>query len=159
MQLATLCYIFKDDEILMLHRTKKAQDIHKGKWNGLGGKFEAGETPEQCVIREVLEESGLRLIAPQMRGFLTFPKFAKGRDWYVFLFTAEEFNGELATSAEGDLKWINKSDLFELNLWEGDKIFLPYLFRDGFFSGRFNYEEGSLVSHEIVVHSQRSKNQ
>ena len=154
MQLATLCYIFKDDEVLMLHRNKKAQDIHKGKWNGLGGKFEAGETPEHCVIREVKEESGLQLIEPTLRGFLTFPLFAKGRDWYVFLFTAKRFQGELIESTEGDLKWVKKDELLDLNLWEGDKIFLPYIFKDGFFSGCFCYENGALKSHEVIVHHQ-----
>ncbi len=154
MQLATLCYIFKDDEVLMLHRVKKAEDIHKGKWNGLGGKFEAGETPEQCAIREVEEESGLILINPTLRGFLTFPKFAKGVDWYVFLFAANEFKGEVQVSAEGNLKWIKRSELLDLELWEGDRIFIPFLFQPGFFTGSFEYVDGKLTKHEMTVHPQ-----
>ena len=87
------------------HRNKKVNDIHTGKWNGLGGKFEAGETPEECVVREVLEESGLSIQNAKLYGLLMFPKF-KGNDWYVFVFMANEFNGELIDSPEGRLEWI-----------------------------------------------------
>jgi len=105
MILATLCYIKRDGCTLMVYRNKKVNDIHEGKWNGLGGKFEAGETPEKCVIREILEESGLSIHNPKMRGLLMFPAF-KGNDWYVFVFTANEFSGELIDSPEGRLEWI-----------------------------------------------------
>ena len=95
MQLATLCYIIDNDKTLMLHRIKKKDDFHEGKWNGLGGKFEHGESPEECVIREVKEESGLLIKNPRMHGFITFPMFDGKKDWYVFLFTAREFKGKL----------------------------------------------------------------
>ncbi len=88
MKLATLCYVQHGQKTLMLHRIKKPQDIHQGKWNGLGGKLLPGETPEQCVIREVEEESGITLSNPELRGILTFPNFDGNEDWYVFLFTA-----------------------------------------------------------------------
>ena len=95
MKLATLCYVEKDGQYLMLHRNKKANDMHKGLWVGLGGKFEAGESPEECVIREVFEESGLRIQNPTLRGFLTFPGFFGEEDWYVFMFVAKNFTGEV----------------------------------------------------------------
>ena len=94
MILATLCYIQHAGQTLMIHRIKRADDIHLGKWNGLGGKFEPGESPEECVIREVREESGLELRQPRLCGLLVFTAF-KGNDWYVFVFTAREFSGEI----------------------------------------------------------------
>jgi 8-oxo-dGTP diphosphatase len=155
MKLATLCYVQKDGKTLMIHRTKKKNDIHEGKWNGLGGKFEPGESPEDCVVREVSEESGLRLTSYTLRGFLTFPLFAQGEDWYAFVFTADGFEGELIDPAEGYLEWIDNENLLDLNLWEGDRIFLPWLNQPGFFSGKFSYEEGKLVSHHVVHYPQR----
>ena len=112
------------ERTLMLHRTKKKNDVHEGKWNGLGGKFETGETPEECAIREVKEESGLLMKNPRMHGFITFPMFDGKKDWYVFLFTASKFEGELIDSHEGKLEWIPNEELLKLNLWEGDRIFI-----------------------------------
>jgi 8-oxo-dGTP diphosphatase len=103
------------------HRNKKANDIHEGKWNGLGGKFEAGKTPEEYVVREVLEASGLAIQNPKLCGLLIFPKF-KGNDWYVFVFTTNEFTGELIDSPEGRLEWIPDEKLRDLNLWDSDHI-------------------------------------
>jgi 8-oxo-dGTP diphosphatase len=148
MKLATLCYVREGGRTLMIHRVKKEIDIHKGKWNGLGGKFEPGESPEDCVIREVQEESGLRISNPVMKGFLSFPDFANGEDWYAFVFLAAEFEGELIEPPEGYLRWINNDELLKLSLWEGDLIFLPWLDRPGFFSAKFAYQDGHLVSHE-----------
>ena len=147
--LATLCYVRKQGKTLMLHRTKKENDIHEGKWNGLGGKFEPGETPEECVIREVKEESGLDIVRPKMKGFITFPEFDGVNDWYAFVFTAEEFSGQLMDSPEGRLEWIDNGSLLDLHLWEGDLIFLPWIERDKFFSARFIYQNGRLVDHEV----------
>ena len=96
------------------HRNKKANDIHEGKWNGPGGKFEAGETPEECVVREVIEESGLSIEHPKLCGLSMFPKF-KGNDWYVFVFSANEFRGELIDSPEGKLEWIPDNKILDLN--------------------------------------------
>ena len=129
MQLATLCYIKKNQKTLMLHRIKKQNDIHEGKWNGLGGKFESGETPEECVIREVKEESGLEITNPKLHGIILFPNFDGIKDWFVFVFSSTQFNGEIIESDEGILKWINDELLFSLNLWEGDKIFMDWIKR------------------------------
>ena len=126
MILATLCYIKHDGHTLMVYRNKKPNDMHAGKWNGLGGKFEPGESPEECVIREVREESGLEILNPMLHGLLMFPKF-KGDDWYVFVFTASEFSGELIDSPEGKLEWIPDEKLNSLNVWESDQIFFPWL--------------------------------
>lgn len=152
MKLATLCYLRRGGKTLMLHRIKKSGDIHAGKWNGLGGKIESGETPEECVIREVREESGLTIVSPRLHGFLTFPSFAQEEDWYAFVFTARHFSGTLVDSTEGDLRWVDDQELFSLNLWEGDLIFLPWLEGDRFFSGKFVYWEGKLISHDVVFH-------
>jgi 8-oxo-dGTP diphosphatase len=138
MILATLCYVKQDGKTLMVYRNKKLNDIHEGKWNGLGGKFEDGETPEECVRREVREEAGLIIQNPRMHGLLMFPKF-KGNDWYVFVFTATDFSGELIESPEGRLEWIDDDRFAELNLWESDRIFLPWLEEGKFFSARFEY--------------------
>lgn len=149
MQLATLCYVIDNDKTLMLHRIKKKNDIHEGKWNGLGGKFEHGETPEECVIREVKEESGLIITNPKLHGFITFPMFDGKKDWYVFLFTARSFEGELIDSHEGRLEWIQNDKLFDLNLWDGDEIFMRWLQQDKFFSAKFVYENGKLKEHSV----------
>lgn len=152
MKLFTLCYVRKDNKTLMLHRVKKQNDIHQGKWNGLGGKLEPGETPEDCVIREIQEESGLT-IKPMLKGLLTFPEFfANDEDDYTFVFTANDFHGTLIESNEGDLEWIDNDKLLDLPLWEGDKIFLPWLEKDGFFSGKFQYKNGRLLTHSVVFY-------
>ena len=152
--LSTLCYLSKGNQTLMLNRNKKNNDIHKGKWNGLGGKFESGETPEQCVIREVKEESGLDILGPELKGFISFPKFKEARngqwqDWYVFLYIAKQFSGNLIDSDEGTLKWINSNEILDLPLWEGDKIFIPWLSQDKFFSAKFVYVDKKLKEHSV----------
>ncbi len=147
--LATLCYLRDEEKTLMLFRNRKKNDIHKQKWNGLGGKLEAGETPEECAIREVLEESGLEVSDPYLRGFLTFPLFDGINDWYVFLFTFKHWSGSMIDSPEGELSWIPNDLLLELNLWEGDRIFLQWLDDPGFFSAKFTYEHGKLVEWSV----------
>jgi 8-oxo-dGTP diphosphatase len=151
MILATLCYIQHNGHTLMLHRIKKANDIHEGKWNGLGGKFEAGETPEACVMREVWEESGLLIQNPRLHGLLMFPKF-KGDDWYVFVFTATEFSGELIESSEGRLEWILDEKVPALNLWPSDQVFMPWIREGRFFSAKFEYEGDTMMGHEVAFH-------
>ena len=122
----TLCYIEKDGKYLMLHRNKKENDLNEGKWIGVGGKIEAGETPEECMLREVKEETGLTPTSYQYRGLIHFiPDKAENEDMY--LYTIDEFTGEVSRCNEGDLKWIEKENIFSLNLWEGDKIFLRKL--------------------------------
>ena len=151
MKLATLCYIIdkKQNSILMIHRVKKENDYHKGKWNGLGGKFEPGESPEECAIREIKEESGLIVENVSLKGLITFPMFDEVEDWYVFLFVADKFTGELIDSNEGVLKWIPNEELTKINLWEGDKYFIPWLFGDKFFSAKFLYQKGEYLNHEV----------
>lgn len=136
----------------MVHRVKKVNDVHQGKWNGLGGKLEAGETPEECAIREIQEESGLRPISLKLKGFLTFPNFANDEDWYAFVFVVDRFEGDLIESPEGNLQWIPDEQLLDLNLWEGDRIFLPWLDQPGFFSARFVYQHGRLIEHSVTFH-------
>lgn len=149
---ATLCYVQSNGKTLMLHRTKKDKDIHEGKWNGLGGKMEPGETPEECVIREVKEESGLRLKNPGLRGILTFPGFDGENDWVVFLFVANDFSGKTVESDEGSLGWIPNKDLTALPLWEGDKYFLEWLEQKRFFSAKFVYRNGRLKEHSVIFY-------
>jgi 8-oxo-dGTP diphosphatase len=149
---ATLCYVRDNTRTLMLFRNKKINDIHKGKWNGLGGKFLAGESPEECAVREVAEESGLIVRRMQMKGVLTFPGFDGENDWVVFVFLIKDFTGTLTESPEGRLAWINTHELLDLPLWEGDRVFLPWLDQPGFFSGKFNYTKGVLTGHHVVFY-------
>ncbi len=132
-----------------MQRNKKVNDIHEGKWNGLGGKFEAGETPEECIKREVQEEAGLVIEHPRLHGLLMFPNF-KGNDWYVFVFTATEFSGEMIDSPEGTLAWINDEELTGLKLWESDHIFFPWIETGKFFSARFEYEGDVMTGYEVT---------
>jgi len=152
MILATLCYVQKNGKTLMMHRTKRDRDIHQGKWNGLGGKMHAHETPEACVIREVKEESGLTLYRPRLRGVLTFPDFDGKQDWYAFLFTANEYEGELIECDEGHLEWIEDDKLGGLPLWEGDYLFFEWLKKGLFFSAKFVYREGKLQEHSVCFY-------
>jgi 8-oxo-dGTP diphosphatase len=154
MKLATLCYVkdVTNSTTLMLHRVKKENDMHEGKWNGLGGKFEQGETPEECVIREVMEESGLHITNPKMQGFISFPAFDEFEDWYVFVFTADDFTGELIDSPEGNLEWIPDTELFDLPLWEGDKIFMQWFDNGKIFSAKFEYDKKAFIGHEVVFY-------
>ena len=152
MILATLCYVKHNGKTLMVHRNKKPNDIHEGKWNGLGGKLEAGETPEECIKREVKEEAGLVIQNPHLHGLLLFTNF-KGNDWYVFVFTATEFTGELSESSpEGRLEWVDDAKLTSLNLWESDKIFFPWIEAGRFFSAKFEYEGDTMLRYDVAFH-------
>jgi 8-oxo-dGTP diphosphatase len=152
MKLATLCYVRQDGHTLMVHRVKKKQDMHAGKWNGLGGKLEPGETPEECAIREIREESGLKVKNLILKGIITFPAFDDNEDWYTFLFVIDDFEGELIDSPEGHLAWIPNEELQNLKLWAGDLIFLPWIEQDRFFSGKFVYQDKILVKHEVIFY-------
>ncbi len=153
MKLATLCYVKHQGKTLMLHKNKKEHGIHFGKWNGLGGKIHLGETPEECVIREVREESGFTIYNPSLRGIITFPAFKDEEDWYVYVFEADQFFGELIESEEGELKWIDDDEVANLPLWEGDPVFLKWIEERRFFSAKFNYQNGKLTGHEVVFHN------
>jgi len=137
----------------MIHRIKKQNDMHAGKWNGLGGKLEPGETPEECARREIKEESGLQVKKLQWKGFLTFPQFSNQEDWYAFVFVAEADQDEVIDSAEGQLRWIPNHELLELNLWEGDRVFLPWLDQPGFFSAKFIYQDKKLVDYQVSFYT------
>lgn len=153
MQLATIVYVRQSGRTLMIHRVKKANDMHAGKWNGLGGKLEPGETPEECAIREVLEESGLQIVRPRFRGTIVFPQFSQGVDWFTFVFVAEQFSGDVIDSREGVLAWIDDERLLDLNLWPGDRIFLRWLDDVGTFSAKFVYAAGELTNYQVVFYT------
>jgi 8-oxo-dGTP diphosphatase len=157
MHVSTLCYLKKDGKTLMMHRIRKSGDVHQGKYNGLGGKFLPGETPEECVKREVLEESGLLLENAQMRGVMMFPKFKDNEDWLVFLFVSTRFGGEMTESHEGILEWVDDDKLLALNLWEGDKLFLKWLEEVPFFSAKFIYKDKKLADHHVTFYRSREE--
>lgn len=143
--LTTLCYIEKDGKYLMLHRVKKEKDVNRGKWIGIGGHFEIGESPEECLLREVREETGLTLTGFSFRGIVTFSAVGWPTE-YMCLYTARQFAGTLAECDEGHLEWVRKEELMGLNLWEGDKIFLRLLMEDApFFSLKLSYEGDELT--------------
>ena len=150
MKLTTLCYIEKDDKYLMLHRVKKENDLNHDKWVGVGGKFEPDETPEECMLREVREETGLTLTKYRFRAILTF----LSDEWeteYIHLYTASEFTGTLLECDEGNLEWIPKSEIDKLKLWEGDKIFFKRLREtEDFFSLKLRYEGEKLVETKLT---------
>ena len=149
----TLCYIYRDDEVLMLHRVKKENDLNHDKWIGLGGKFEDRESPEDCVLREVREETGLTLTSWRYRGIVTFISDLYETE-YMHLFTADGFTGEMTECDEGEPAWIKKEKLDELPQWEGDKIFLKLLDEEApFFSLKLVYEGDAL--REAVLDGKR----
>ena len=136
----TLCYVTRGDEVLMLHRVKKKNDINKDKWIGIGGKFLEGESPEECLLREAKEETGLTLTRWQCRGVVTFLTEKPEQGEYMYLFTADGFEGELAACDEGDLQWVSRDFVNNLPKWEGDSIFLNLLWQDApFFLLKLRY--------------------
>ena len=153
MILTTLCYIENEDSYLMLHRVKKKKDVNKDKWIGVGGKFEPDESPEECLVREVKEETGLTLTSYRLRGILTF--LSEGwESEYIFLYTADGYEGEIGECAEGTLQWVKKQEIEKLNLWEGDKIFFRLLNENApFFSMKLSYEGDML--REVVLDGRR----
>lgn len=149
MILSTLCYIEKDNQYLMLHRTKKKNDINKNKWIGIGGKFEEKESPEECIVREVKEETGLQLNSYQLRCIVTYIS----TNWeteYMYVFTSDDFEGNIIECNEGDLQWVNKDEVTKLNTWEGDKIFIEKMQKDSnFFTVKFEYDGDTLLRYEL----------
>lgn len=141
-KLSTLCYIEKDGKYLMLHRTVKKNDVNKDKWIGVGGHFEQDESPEECLLREVKEETGYTLTSYQYRGLVTFVS-GNGVTEYMSLFTADGFEGTPISCDEGELQWVDKKDIDKLNIWEGDKIFFRLLKESReFFSLKLVYNGG-----------------
>ncbi len=150
-EVTTLCYIEKGDGYLMLHRIKKEEDVNAGKWIGVGGHFEDGESPEDCLLREVKEETGLHLLSYRLRGIITFVN-TKYPTEIMFLYTADEYEGELKACDEGELRWIAKDEIFDLNLWEGDKIFLELLVKgEAFFTLKLIYDGDELVESSVRI--------
>ena len=149
MKNTTLCYVEQDGKYLMLLRNKKKQDENAGKWIGVGGKFEEGESPQDCLLREVQEETGLRLTQYRFRGIVTFVSDQYETE-YMHLFTAHGFEGELIPGDEGELKWVEKDEVLSLPLWEGDREFLRLLREDApFFSLKLVYQGDKLVSSKL----------
>ena len=149
MKMTSLCYSENDGKYLMLHRVKKVNDENQDKWIGIGGKFEDGEMPEDCVVREVKEETGLSLKSCKYRGIVTFVSNEFGTE-YMHLFTSDSYSGELTECDEGELVWIDKKDILGLNIWEGDKVFLELLDTcDDFFSLKLIYEGDKLVDSKV----------
>lgn len=160
-KLATICYIDNGEGFLLLYRNKKANDIHEGKWISVGGKFELGETPEACAIREIKEETGLTATDLDLKGIITFPNFQHdGEDWYSFVYRVREFTGQLnKDSDEGRLEWIPYNQILDMPTWEGDYIYLRWILEDApFFSAQFTYDEAeNLVDHSVVFHGNETK--
>lgn len=154
-KLTTLCYIEKDDSYLMLHRVSKKHDVNKDKWIGIGGHFEENESPEECLLREAKEETGLTLTNWSFQGIVTF--ISEGWDTeYMCLYTADGYEGEMIPCNEGVLEWVKKEDLLKLNLWEGDKIFLKLLQENApFFSLKLAYKGDQLE--EAVLNGKKLK--
>lgn len=147
-EVTTLCYLEQDGKYLMMHRTKKEHDINRDKYIGLGGHLEHGESPEECVRREILEESGLVAGKLNLRGIITF--VIDDLDEYTFLYTGDDFSGELKECDEGDLIWVDKERIEELPIWEGDKVFFRLLNEEqSFFSLKLTYEHDVLMDVSI----------
>ena len=152
MRNTTLCYVLHGDRVLMLHRTKKEKDINKDKWIGIGGKFLNRESPDECLLREAWEETGLTLTRWQCRGVVTF--LSDVEDEYMYLFTADGFEGDLKECDEGDLQWVSREFLNALPKWEGDEIFLKLLWENApFFLLKLRYEGDKLL--EAVLNGKR----
>ena len=152
MRNTTLCYVLQGDRVLMLHRTKKEKDINKDKWIGIGGKFLNRESPDECLLREAWEETGLTLTRWQCRGVVTF--LSDVEDEYMYLFSADGFEGDLKECDEGDLQWVSREFLNTLPKWEGDEIFLKLLWENApFFLLKLRYEGDKLL--EAVLNGKR----
>lgn len=153
MRNTTLCYLERDEKLLMLFRNKKAVDENHGKWIGVGGKFEEGETPEECAVREVYEETGLKVGSLRLRGIITFVMQPLTTE-YMFLYTCDDFSGELSDPdgcPEGILRWMEKEKLDELPMWEGDRIFLRLLMEEHpFFSLKLCYDQDGSLSQAVL---------
>lgn len=149
MRNTTLCYIEKDGKYLMLHRIKKENDLNQDKWIGVGGKFEDKESPEECVIREALEETGLLLKSLEYKAIITFVSDIWETE-YMHLFVSKDFEGKVKECDEGVLEWVDKNEILNLPLWEGDKLFLDLMQKDvPFFSMKLVYEGDTLVEAKL----------
>ena len=153
-QLATICYIDNGKEFLMLHRNKKPNDVHEGKWIGVGGKLERGETPQECAAREIFEETGLKA-KPVLKGIITCPEFTPDLDWYTYVFKVTGFEGELISdeeSREGTLEWVPYDEVLSKPTWEGDYEIFKWILEDRtFFSAKFVYDRNQNLVDKTVT--------
>ena len=151
---STLCYVLRGKDVLMHHRVKKKNDVNKDKWIGIGGKFEKNESPDECLLREAMEETSLKLTSWRCRGIVTFLPNEPWEGEYMYLFTADEFEGEVGQCNEGDLQWVSRDFLDQLPKWEGDKIFLELLWQDApFFLLTLRYDGDKLT--EAILNGEK----
>jgi 8-oxo-dGTP diphosphatase len=149
MYVATLCYLKRNGKTLMV-KVNKANSINKGFWNGLGGKVEPNESPEECAIREIYEESGLTAVNPELKGVITFPdNNSTGNTWYVFVYMVRKFSGKLQPSPEGELHWIKDAELKNLKRHQADVHFQKWIDKNQIFSVKFNYAAEKLIDYQV----------
>lgn len=160
-KLATICYIDNGREFLLMHRHKKDNDVHKGKWISVGGKLEPGESPEECTIREIFEETHLRVKQMDFRGVVVFPNFTPGHDWYTYVFKVTDFEGDLISdehSLEGTLEWVPYDKVMEKPTWEGDYHLFKWLLEDApFFSAKFTYQDTKLIHKDVTFYHKNNE--
>lgn len=153
MILTTMCYLLKENKTLMLHRVKKQNDINAGKWIGVGGKFEEGESAEECMGREINEETGYVIHSLKLHGFVMFPKLYHGQDEGMFIYTCDDFSGELnITCDEGILEWIDNDKISSLPMWEGDYHFFDWIKDNQFHSAKIVYENDKVIEYKENVY-------
>lgn len=153
-KLATICYIDNGKELLLMLRNKKENDVHEGKWISVGGKIEAGETPDACARREILEETGLTVKEMDFKGMITFPNFTPGQDWYTYVFKVTDFEGQLIEDCvEGTLEWVPYDQVLSKPTWEGDYEIFKWILDDTpFFSAKFTYDEQKLIAKTVTFY-------
>lgn len=152
MILTTMCYIKRQGQTLMLHRIKKENDINANKWIGVGGKFEAGESAEECVRREIYEETGLTAHRLKLHGFVSFPQLYHGQDEGMFVYTCDDFSGEIHECDEGTLQWIDDDKISSLPMWEGDYHFFEWIQDNHFHSAKIFYQNDKVIEYKEEVY-------
>lgn len=152
MILTTMCYLKRNHQTLMLHRIKKDNDINAGKWIGVGGKFEAGESAEDCMKREIFEETGLTAHSLKLHGFVMFPQLYHGEDEGMFVYTCDDFSGEIHECDEGILQWIDDACISELPMWEGDYHFFDWIQDGHFHSAKIFYQDDHVIEYQDHVY-------
>lgn len=152
MILTTMCYLKRQHQTLLLHRIKKQNDINGGKWIGVGGKFEAGESAEECMKREVYEETGLTVHSLKLHGFVSFPGLYYGEDEMMFVYTCDDFSGDMHECDEGILQWVDNDQIPSLPMWEGDYHFFEWLKDDRIHSAKIVYENDHVVEYQENVY-------
>lgn len=150
--ITTLAYLRDGERTLMLRRPSTDGYERGGRYNGLGGKFEQGESPEECLRREIHEEAGVLVEEFELKGIITFPGFFDGTDCYMYVYIVTKWSGELVGSDEGELEWHPTDTLADLPLYEGDRVFLPWLEQDRFFSAVFRYDQYEFQSYEVTFY-------